>query len=185
MARIPARGVTIVTPFHNGVNPRVLSQEDLRDVLVDLCPQTVFANSDLEVFYSKLQSMLGLWIADTNRLDVATLAKTFTTTGKELNKIANILRGHETGLHEIHDTEIVSQLRDILALDPEVGSRQQADDLIALFRGSAAKVAHACLVAAHDLKLTVGESGRPPAEWHDQFTALLLAIAERAGLNRA
>jgi hypothetical protein len=86
-----------------------------------------------------------------------------------------------TGLHEIHDIAIVSQLATLLALDPEVGSRRQADQLIASFRGDAAKLAHACLVAARDLKRTVGESGRPQAEWHDEFTALLLDIAETAG----
>jgi hypothetical protein len=68
----------------------------------------------------------------------------------------------------------------ILALDPEVGSRRQADKLIASFRGDAAKLAHACLVVALDLKQTVGESGRPPSEWYDEFTALLLKVAETA-----
>jgi hypothetical protein len=71
----------------------------------------------------------------------------------------------------------------ILALDPEVGSRQQADKLIASFRGDAAKLAHACLVVAHDLKQRVGKDGRPPAGWHDDFTSLLLAIAEAGGLE--
>ena len=47
--------------------------------------------------------------------------------GKELSKVAEILSGQETGLHEVHDIEIVSQLATILALDPEVGSRQQAN----------------------------------------------------------
>ena len=183
MARLPTRGAAIATPFQSGPNPRVLSEEDLRDVLVDLCPQAVFAKSDVEVFYSKLKSILGLWSAEHNRLDVAPLAKTFTAMGKELKKLTKILSGHETGLREIHDTEIVSQLADILALDPEVGSRLQADQLIASLRGDAAKVAHACLVAARDLRQTVGESGRPQAEWHEQFTALLLKIAEKAGVE--
>jgi hypothetical protein len=116
-------------------------------------------------------------------LDVAPLAQTFTAMCKELKKVAEILSGHETGLHEIHDIAIVSQLAMILALDPEVGSRQQADKLIASFRGDAAKLAHACLVAARDLKQTVGESGRPQAEWHDEFTALLLEVAETAGVK--
>jgi len=183
MARIPTRGAAIATPFQDGPNPRVLSEEDLRDVLVDLCPQAVFAKSDVDVFYSKLRFILGLWSAEHNRLDIAPLAKTFTAMGRELEKLAKILSGQETGLRDIRDTEIVSQLADILALDPEVGSRRQADQLIASLRGDAAKVAHACLVAACDLKQTVGESGRPQAEWHDQFTALLLEIAEKAGVE--
>jgi hypothetical protein len=103
--------------------------------------------------------------------------------GKQLKEVAEILSGQEEGLHEIHDIAIVAQLAMIVALDPEVGSRQQADKLIASFRGDAAKLAHACLVAARDLKQTVGESGRPQAEWHDQFTTLLLEIAEKTGVE--
>ena len=152
-------------------------------MLADLCPQTVFAKSDVEVFYSKLKHILGLWSAEHDRLDIAPLVKTFTTMGKELKKVAEILSGHETGLREIHDIAIVSQLAMILALDPEVGSRQQSDKLIASFRGDAAKLAHACLVAARDLKQTAGKSGRPQAEWHDEFTALLLEVARTAGVE--
>src|SRR5258707_7398537 len=180
MARIPISGATIATPFRYGPKPRVLTEADLRDLLADLCPQTVFAKSDVEVFYSKLKYILGLWSAEHDRLDIAPLAKTFTAMAKELKKVAEILSGHETGLREIHDIAIVSQLVTILALDPEVGSRQQADKLIASFRGDAAKLAHACLVAARDLKETVGESGRPQAQWHDEFTALLLEVAQTA-----
>ena len=183
MARLPTSGARISTPFQSGPNPRVLSEADLRDVLADLCPQTVFTKSDVEVFYSKLKYILGLWSAEHDRLDIAPLVKTFTAMGKELKKVAEILSGHETGLHEIHDIAIVSQLATILALDPEVGSRRQADRLIDSFRGDAAKLAHACLVAACDLKQAVGESGRPQAEWHDQFTALLLEVAETAGVK--
>src|SRR6266850_7055694 len=145
MARLPTSGVRISTPFQSGPNPRVLSEADLRDVLAALCPQTVFAKSDVEVFYSKLKYILGLWSAEHDRLDIAPLAKTLTAMRRDLEGIAKILSGHETGLREIHDIEIVSQLAAILALDPEVGSRRQADQLIASFRGDATKIAHACL----------------------------------------
>ena len=183
MARLPTRGATIATPFQSGPNPRVLSEEDLRDVLADLCPQTVFAKSDVEVFYTKLMFILGLWSAEHDRLDIAPLAKTITAIGRDLDEVAKILEGHETGLHEIHDIEVVSQLATILALDPEVGSRQQADKFIASFRINAVKLGHACLIAAHELKQQVGKSGRPLPEWFDDFTALLLEVAETAGIE--
>ena len=157
MAQLPTSGARISTPFQSGPNPRVLTEADLRDLLADLCPQTVFAKSDVELFYSKLKYILGLWSAEHDRLDIAPLAKTFTAMGRELEKVAKILSGHETGLREIHDIEMVSQLATILALDPEVGSRRQADQLIASFRGDAAKMAHACLVAARDLKRAGGQ----------------------------
>jgi hypothetical protein len=152
-------------------------------VLAQLCPDWKFSESDIREFYGRLAEVIGQWSAEDNRLDISPLAKTFTAMGQELKKVAEILSGHETGLREIHDIEIVSQLAMILALDPEVGSRQRADKLIASLRGDAAKVAHACLVAARDLKETVGDSGRPQAQWHDEFTALLLEVAQTAGVK--
>jgi hypothetical protein len=160
-----------------------LDQADLRDALAQLCSDRKFSESDINGFYGRLARIIGQWSAEDNRLDIAPLAQTFTSMGKELKKVAEILSGHETGLREIHDIAIVSQLAMILALDPEVGSRQQADKLIASFRGDAAKLADACLVAARDLKRTVGKSGRPLPEWHDEFTALLLAVADTAGVE--
>ena len=128
--------------------------------------------------------IIGQWSAEENRLDIAPLVKTFEAMGKELNKVAKILSGHETGLREVHDIEIVSRLAEILALDPEVGSREQADQLIASFRCDAAKLAHACLVAARDLKQSVmGKSGAPQQDWYDEFTALLLEVAGTAGVE--
>jgi hypothetical protein len=175
MARLPISGAASCTPLR--------SKAELGNVLAQLCPDGKFSESDISEFYGRLARIAGQWSAEDNRLDIAPLAKTFTAMGKELKKVAEILSGHETGLHEIHDTAIVSQLAMILALDPEVGSCQQADKLIASFRGDAAKLAHACLVAARDLKETVGESGRPQAQWHDEFTALLLEVAQTAGVK--
>jgi hypothetical protein len=175
MARLPISGSTSYTPLR--------SKAELGNVLAQLCPDAKFSESDVEECYWRLARIIGQWSAEDNRLEIAPLAQTFTAMGKELKKVAEILSGHETGLHEIHDIAIVSQLAMILALDPEVGSRQQADKLIASFQGDAAKLAHACLVAACDLKRTVGKSGRPQAEWHDQFTALLLEVADAAGVE--
>jgi hypothetical protein len=175
MARLPISGSTSCTPLR--------SKAELGNALAQLCPDGKFGESDASEFYRRLGRIIGLWSAEHDRLDIAPLAKTFTAMAKELKKVAEILSGHETGLREIHDIAIVSQLAMMLALDPEVGSRQQADKLIASFRGDAAKLAHACLVAARDLKQTVGESGRPQAEWHDAFVALLLEVAETAGVE--
>src|SRR6266481_5799856 len=162
------------------VHPPIAHATILANVLAQLCPEAKFSESDISEFYRRLARIIGQWSAEDDRLDIAPLVKTITAMGKELKKVAEILSGHETGFHEIHEIAIVSQLAMILAQDPEVGSRPQADKLISSFRGDAAKLAHACLVAAHDLKQTVGESGRPQAEWHDEFVALLLEVAETA-----
>jgi hypothetical protein len=175
MARLPISGSTSCTPRQ--------SKAELGNVLAQLCPDRKFHESDIRKVYGRLAQIIGQWSAEDNRLDVAPLAKTFTAMGKELKEVAKILSGHEEGLHDIHDTEIVSQLAMILALDPEVGSRQQANKLLASFRSDAAKVAHACLVVAGVLKRTVGKSGRPQMDWYDEFTELLLTIAKSACIN--
>jgi hypothetical protein len=43
-------------------------------------------------------------------------------------------------------------------------------------------IAHVCLVAATDLPQTPGKRGWPALFWHDEFTALLLDIACKAGI---
>jgi hypothetical protein len=175
MARVPTSGATAATP--------VRGKADLQKVLTELCPDAQFSASDTNEIYMQLACIIGQWSAEENRLDIAPLAKTFEAMGKELNKVAKILSGHETGLREVHDIEIVSRLAEILALDPEVGSPEQADQLIASFRCNAAKLAHACLVAGRDLKLSVkGKSGAPQQDWYDEFTALLLEVARTAGV---
>jgi hypothetical protein len=155
---------------------------DLRDVLFELCPEGNFRESHTE-FYLRLARIIGRWSAEHDRPDISPLAKTLTAMGKELDGMSRILSGHETGLHDRHDIEVVSKLATILALDPEVGSRQQADKLISSFRSDAAKLAHACLVSARDLKQQVGKSGRPRWDWYDDFTALLLEIAAKGGVE--
>jgi hypothetical protein len=44
-------------------------------------------------------------------------------------------------------------------------------------------LAHACLVVALDLKQSAGKSGRPLSEWYDEFTALLVELAETEGVE--
>jgi hypothetical protein len=173
MARLPTSGATVATA--------VRGRADLQKLLTALCPDREFSASDVAEYHRRLGEIIGRWSADANRLDIAPLVKTFAAMSKELNKAAKILRGHETGLRAARDIEIVSQLAEILALDPEVGSRGKADKLITSFRVDAAKMAHACLVAAHDLKQTVvGKSGSPQQDWYDEFTALLLEVAKTA-----
>jgi hypothetical protein len=148
-----------------------------------LCPEGDFGESQTKEVYGRLGRIIGQWSAERDRQDISPLAKTFTAIGRELDEVAKILTGHETGLRERHDIEVVSKLATILALDPEVGSRRQADNLITSFRNDAAKVAHACLVAARDLKQQVGKDGRPRLDWYDDFTALLLEVAGKGGVE--
>jgi hypothetical protein len=101
----------------------------------------------------------------------------------QLRGTAHVLSGRETGLHEIHDTEVASQIALILARAPEVGSLQKADELIDCFRRTAVKLAGACQMAAYELNELTDKGGRPPLVWHNDFTALLVSIAETVGVE--
>ena len=61
-------------------------------------------------------------------------------------------------------------------------SFQKADELISS-QEDPEKLAHACLIAACNLKKQVGKSGRPQANWHDDLTALLFDVAKKAGIQ--
>ncbi|MEY9641139.1 hypothetical protein ABIF66_009393 [Bradyrhizobium japonicum] len=183
MARLPISGVTISTPFLDGPNPRVLSESDLRGALSEICPQTVFTPEAVKAIYSELGLILGLWCAEQDRFDSSKLARAISGFANDLEAIAKTLSALQDGLHHRLDIEIVNQLQTALAFDPEVGSREQAVDLLSSFQKDAAKVAHAGLIAVAGLKEQVGERGRPQLEWHDDFTELLGKIAKVAGIN--
>src|SRR5260370_28660265 len=91
MARLPTRGSGVATPLRG--------KAELRKVLIELCPDGNFSEADTNEIYGRLERIIGQWSADTNRLDVAPLPKTFSAMGGKLNEIADILYGHETRCH--------------------------------------------------------------------------------------
>ena len=123
------------------------------------------------------------WLAEQQRVERSPIKKGLLSTGRNLEEISRVLGGHETGFHSDVEIEIVSQLKDYLALDPTIGSFERADQLISLFRQDAKKVAHACLVAGLDLGQQTGASGRARLNWRDDFTQLLLNIARAASIE--
>ena len=76
-----------------------------------------------------------------------------------------------------------SEIANHLALDPAVGSLSKARDIMSMFQREAARMAHVCTIAHAALPDQPGERGRRPIDWYDDFTALLLAIAERGGVT--
>jgi hypothetical protein len=175
MARFLVSGAASHTP-HRG-------KADLGPVLVDLCPNVRFSDSDIDGCYGRLGSIYGQWSSEQYRLEIAPIAKQLMQTSKELDAVARLLHGHETGIRKATEIQFVSQLIAALELDPTIGSRQRAESLIASLRTDAAKVAHACWFAASELKTRVGKDGRPRLEWYDDFTALLVEIAAVAGVE--
>jgi hypothetical protein len=175
MARLPVSGSAVSTPFRG--------KADLGNVLAALCPGREFSESDTDEFYSRLGRIIGQWSAEYCRPDIAPIAKQLMQTSKNLDAVAKLLHGHETGIRKGTEIQFMSQLKIALELDPTVGTRQQADALIASLRTDAAKVAHACWFAASELKTRVGRDGRPRLKWYDDFTALLMEIAVVGGVE--
>jgi hypothetical protein len=175
MVRLSTRGSTLATPFRN--------QTELDACLVDLGVGDVFNEGGLEEVYGKLGAIVGRWMAEEGRLESVRIEKTVRTLGRQLYEIAEMLKGHETGLRDAVDIEIVSQLAECMARDPTIGSIPAAQEVIASFSQQAGSIAHHSLVVATDLKNRPGKPGRSRFDWYDDFTALLLEIAQTAGLK--
>lgn len=191
MARIPTSGAAVATPY--------LPEVHLGIVLAQLCPDRVLSASYLNDVYWRLGSIVGTWTAERERLSTISQARALTAIGGKLSAVTKVLKlpavieelsGHETGFRQISDIAVVSQLAIALAKRPEIGSVPEANRFIcsflkdtAQFQSDATKLAAACFDAAQDLDAQVGKSGRPQLEWYDDFTELLLEVAEKAGMQ--
>jgi hypothetical protein len=174
MGRMPVRGAAVSGPFG--------SKEQLQRVLVDLGVGAAFDAAAIDSVYWRLGQIIGSSHQERNRLEVATVAKELQLMATRLNEISKILIGTETGIHDIVDMSVASEIASILVLDPSVGSLSKAHDIMSEFRQEAARMAHVCTIAHAALPDQPGERGRRPIDWYDDFTALLLEIADRSGV---
>jgi hypothetical protein len=174
MARIPTHGAASATPY--------LPQTELEKAIQELCPGAKLNASVLKNFYRRLAAIIGRWSAEQHRMSTLSIARALIKISKNLAAATDVLSAHQTGLRKSRDIEIVAQLKIALATDPQVGSLQRADELISSKKDHA-MLAKACLLAAHNLKTLTGKGGRPQADWHDGFTALLLDIANETGVK--
>jgi hypothetical protein len=175
VARLPTSGTTLVSAQRN--------EAEFRHVLSELCPEHSFSNSSVEHLFSKLEEVIGLWFAQTNRLDIELVTKRLRAIFEQLDGCAKTLGALQTGLHEDIDITVASQLARFLALNPKIGSIERGRILLSGFQKDAARIAHACLVAATDWDQQSGKPGAPRLDWYDEFTALLISIAKTAGIE--
>ena len=115
-------------------------------------------------------------------MEVSPVAKALLSIGRNLTDAVRLLSGHETGLRTSVEIEVTSQTAEFLALDPAVGSRAKARELIAAFQREAARIGHVCMIAYADITHEAGNGGRPALNWYDDFTDLLLEVAVKAGV---
>jgi hypothetical protein len=175
MARLPAIGATICTPHRD--------KEELRGALSDLRVGHAFDNTAEHELYWKLGAIIGQWLSEQQRLEVSAVAKAFLSIAKDLSEVSRLLGGIEAGLHSDFEIAVAHRTAEYLALDPTVGSLAKAQELVSSFQQDAARIAHVCMVAYVDLPDSTGERGRRALDWYDDFTALLLNIASKGGVE--
>ena len=177
MKRLPKRGASLLMPS--------LSEDDLKVALRELGVANRFDDATIRDRYSRIAQICGSWFSEQEAVEISPVSKALRSTGKSLLQASQLLSGQETGLRTHVEIEATSQLAGILALDPSVGSLEEAKALIRRFQEEAAKMGHACMVAYADLNRRAANEGRAPMLWYDEFTALLLDIAAKAGVDPA
>jgi hypothetical protein len=175
MSKLLSPGVQLATPAR--------TERDLAQVLSDLGVGQGFGPAAITEVYSELGKIVGGWHSEQYRLEVSDVGRALLSVARCVGEASRSLGGLETGIHSDLEIAVTTRVAQILALDPAVGSRAQAQELISSFRAEADRIAHVCMVARADLPNRPGESGRPPLAWYDDFTALLLGIAKKAGVD--
>jgi hypothetical protein len=175
MARLPTGGAAICSPRRE--------EGDLKRVLSDLGLAHVLDDTAVHHLYLKIGAILGRWQSERDRLEVSLVAKTLLSTAKNLGEASSLLSGHETGLRRSLEMAVTSQVAKYLALDPTVGSFPKAQALITTFQRDAARIAHVCMVARAALPDGPDKRGRRSLDWYDEFVALLLELADKAGVT--
>src|SRR5262249_38372719 len=102
------------------------------------------------------------------------------STSRNLSEVSRLLSGRETGFHTGVEISVTNETVRYLALDPSLDPTTTAGEFVSAFARDAARIAHVCMVAYVALPDRSAEGGRPPLDWYDDFTALLLELADRA-----
>ncbi|MGD0420664.1 MAG: hypothetical protein ABSA68_13980 [Xanthobacteraceae bacterium] len=174
MRRLAIGGASLASP--------VRSEGELKSVLADLGVAQAFDQAGAHELYFRIGRIIGAWLAEQESMEVLPVAKALLSVARHLTDASKLLSGHETGLRSRVEIEVTSQTAKFLARDPAVGSLTKAQELISAFQREAARIGHVCMVAYADLAHEAGEGGRPVLGWYDGFTALLLEIADKAGV---
>jgi len=158
-------------------------EPDLQHVLSELCPETIFSEASVHKYYMTLASLIGGWLSEQARLETSPVKNALLTTAKNLCEASALLSGLETGVRSDIEIAVTSRVRNVMALNPTIGSLESARERISSFKRDADSITHACLIAAFDLPSRPGRRGRKAKDWYDLFTALLVSIAEKAGVR--
>ena len=175
MRKLPIRGASLAAPAH--------SKGKLRDVLGKLGVIAAFSDADVDQLYMAIAQVFGAWLAEQEAMQVTPVASALRNVGKSLMETSKLFQGRETGLRNQVELGVTSLAAEFLALDPTVGGLEKAQLQISTFQKEAVRISHACLIAYADLTRKLPNDGRAPSLWYDEFTALLLGVAQKAGIE--
>jgi len=175
MKQLPIRGASVATPK--------LGEDELRRALSQLGVIAVYSDADVHELYLGLGALYGAWIAEQESREILPVARALLKTGKSLNEASRLLNGHATGFRTQTEREVTSQVIAVLGSNPTVRGAERAKDIIEGFQADATIVGESCLIAYADLSRKAPNEGRPREKWYDDFTAILLGIAKKAGIN--
>jgi len=158
------------------------AEEEFRSVLSNLGADQILDSA--AAHYWTLGEIIGKWLAELEeRTEASPIAKALLSTARNLNEVSRLLSGRETGFRTSVEIGVTNETIKYLALDPSLDPTTPASDFIAGFARDAARLAHVCMVAYKAQPDRSAERGRPALDWYDDFTALLLKIADEAGIE--
>jgi hypothetical protein len=170
MARFRVSGSGVATPFRDEAN--------LTHVLSELNLSHAIDQAAIHKTYFRLGVIIDKWLAEQGQVEISPVAKKLIWIARNLGKVSQYMSGLETGFQTSFELTLASQVQKYLALDPTVGSLERANELIKSFQQEAARMSHVCMIAHADLSSEAGKDGRRALDWYDDFTLLLLDLAE-------
>jgi hypothetical protein len=173
--RLPITGASLAAP--------ALGEDELKRVLDELGVSKFFDDSEVHALYMKIAAVYGAWYSEQESRQVEPVAKALLTTAKDLLEASKFLSGRETGFRTHVEVETTSAAARALSHNRGIGSLGAAYEMIGTFRREAERIGHACMAAYADLTQKDEGEDRKRLGWYDDFTALLLEIARKAGVS--
>src|SRR5271169_5476511 len=180
--KIRPRGATIASVYLNETDSEPAAAE-FRKRIYRLCPSHPFDNETLNQLYSDFGVVIGKWLSEWGQPELLPIARRLASTARFLEQLAQGLAGFQKGMRQSEDIEFALLARQALSLNPLVGDLLRADEKLTSFQKQCSEMAQVFWVAFRTLKEDRGKSGRKKLDWYDDFTALLLKIANLAHIK--
>jgi hypothetical protein len=130
------------------------------------------------VVRDRLGFALSMWDEPHTALQVKDVANALRTHAKRLDQIGALATATRPGFARTQEIAVSTQLVQVLASDPEIGSVEAAHKYLRNFCDMAGTIALRCRDAVGSLQSRKGHGGKAQYGWYDEFTAVLLAICK-------